>query len=81
MVGFLQTRFVQLWSTSYLPIQTPYLSATLLLLLHILYRRSDDLHEVFDLVGVGADGMVVFVAASATFAAAECHPVHAVPRR
>jgi hypothetical protein len=82
MVGFLQTRSVKLLFTlcGYLPIQTPFLSAALSFLLHVLYRQSNNPYEVFDLVRVGANGLVVLVAAPATFAATKCHPVHAVSR-
>jgi K+-transporting ATPase A subunit len=58
-----------LFAVTCLYIQTPYLSATLSFILHVLYRgpmtftKCLILNEVFDLVGVGADGMVVLVAA------------------
>jgi hypothetical protein len=82
MVGFLQTRFVTLLFTicGYLPIQTSFLSAALSFLLHVLYHRSDNLYEVFDLVGAVSNGMVGLVATPATFAATKCHPVGAESR-
>ena len=62
----------------YLLIQAPCLSAALPLFLHVFHRRTDHFYEVFDFVGLGPDRLVVLIAASTSFATAQCHPVNAV---